>query len=64
MKTKQQKILFLLFIMYTALILYFMFLGFYSTRDVAGGNYRFNLEPSGIPLKFPTTMDLSNFNLW
>ncbi|KOS68026.1 hypothetical protein AEA09_05300 [Lysinibacillus contaminans] len=64
MKTKQQKIIFTILIAYSALILYFMFLGFGRIGAIGNHEYQYYIIPTEIPLKFPTMSDLAYFQLW
>lgn len=65
MITKQRKLIFTILIIYTALILFFLFFSF-GRLDAAAVNqeYRFNLIPSNIHLIFPTIWDLKYFKRW
>lgn len=65
MRTKRHKIIFTILIIYTALILFFLFFSF-SRLDTAVGNqeYRFNLIPRMIHLRFPTISNLGYFQRW
>ena len=62
---KQHKLIFTILIIYTALILFFLFFSF-GRLDAAAVNqeYRFNLIPSNIHLIFPTIWDLEYFKRW
>lgn len=64
METKQHKLIFTILIVYTALILFFLFFSF-GRPDAAVGNheYRFNLIPNIISLRFPTISNLEYFQL-
>ena len=64
METKQQKIIFTILIAYSALILYFMFVGFGRIGANENNVYQYYIIPTGIPLKFPTMSDLAYFQLW
>ena len=64
MRTKQQKTIFTILIIYSALILYFMFLGFGRIGAIGNHEYQYYIIPTGIPLKFPTMSDLAYFQLW
>lgn len=62
MKTKQRNIIFTILIIYTILILFFLFLGAGRLGPIAGNNkYQFNLIPSIISFRFPSFLDLRNF---
>jgi len=65
MRTKQHKLIFTTLIIYTALILFFLFFSF-GRLDVAAVNreYRFNLIPRNLYLRFPTISDLEYFQSW
>ncbi|MFJ7735390.1 VanZ family protein [Lysinibacillus sp. NPDC097287] len=65
MRTKQQKIIFTILIIYSALILYFMFLAFGRPGAAMSNHaYHYYIIPTSIPLKFPTMDDLAYFQLW
>lgn len=65
MRIKQHKLFLSLLIIYTALILYFMFFGFGRPGAAVGiGEYRFNLIPNTISLRFLTISDFEYFQLW
>lgn len=64
MRTMQPKIIFTILIGYSALILYFMFLGFGRIDAIGNNTYQYYIIPTGIPLKFPTMSDLAYFELW
>ncbi|MDN6641484.1 MAG: VanZ family protein, partial [Tetragenococcus sp.] len=62
MKTKQRNIIFTILIIYTILILFFLFLGAGRLGPIAGNNkYQFNLIPSIISFRFPSFLDLRSF---
>lgn len=62
MRTKQHKIIFTILIIYTALILYFLFFGTGRPGAAIGNHeYRFNLIPNIISFRFPTISDLRYF---
>lgn len=65
MRTKQHKLIFSLLVIYTALILFFLFFSF-GRPDAATVNqeYRFDLIPRRIYLMFPTFSDLEYFRRW
>lgn len=64
MRTKQHRLIFTILIIYTALILFFLFFSF-GRLDTTVGNheYRFNLIPSIIHLRFPTISNFGHFQL-
>ncbi|GAA4066792.1 VanZ family protein [Amphibacillus indicireducens] len=65
MRTKQDKLIITILIIYTALILYFLFFGVGRPGAAVGNNeYRFNLIPDLIQLRFPTLSDLKNFRVF
>ncbi|MEK5040464.1 VanZ family protein [Sporosarcina sp. FSL K6-3457] len=62
MRTKQHKLIFTILIIYTALIVYFLFFGVGRPGAVIGiQEYRFNLIPNIISFSFPTISDLKYF---
>jgi len=62
MRTKQYKIIFTTLIIYTALILYFLFFGVGRPgAAVDNHEYQFNLIPNIIPFRFPTISELKYF---
>ncbi|WP_082197912.1 VanZ family protein [Bacillus sp. FJAT-26390] len=56
-----RKMTLILLALYTALTLYFMFIGFNRTASVVDSGLRYSLTPEGIPLHFPTGR---YFNQW
>lgn len=64
MRTKQDKFILTLLIIYTALILFFLFFSFGRFDTTAGDQvYRLNLVPNLLSLKFPTISNFSHFKL-
>lgn len=64
MEKKQHKIIFTILIIYTALILFFLFFSFGRSGGAVGNHeYRFNLIPNMISLRFPTISGLEYFQL-
>lgn len=61
---KHRKIPLTLLVIYTALIIFFMFIGFDRTDFNNNNEYHFNLIPGPIPLCFPSMLDLNNLYLW
>ena len=64
MRTKQHKLIFTILIIYTALILFFLFFSFGRVDAAVNMEYRFNLIPSNIHLIFPTVWNLEYFKRW
>lgn len=66
MRTKQHKLILTMLIIYTALILFFLFVSFGRfgpTATVGDHVYRFNLIPNMINLRFPTFSNFGHFQL-
>ncbi len=62
MRTKQHKLIFIILIIYTALILYFLFFGVGRPGAAVGNReYQFNLIPNIISFGFPTISELKYF---
>lgn len=62
MRTKQHKIIFTILMLYTVLILYFLFFGVGRPGAAVGNHeYQFNLIPNIISFRFPTISDLKYF---
>lgn len=64
MRTKQRKLIFTILTIYTALILFFLFFSFGRIDAAVNQEYRFNLIPRNMHLRFPTISDLEYFQLW
>ncbi|MFS0838849.1 VanZ family protein [Paenibacillus sp. 1P03SA] len=58
---KLRKMMVLLLVLYTALIFYFLYIGFDRSSRLADGAMRYNLNPEGIPLHFPMGRDFHNW---
>lgn len=54
---KLRKMTLFLLVSYTALILYFLYVGFNRSSRLSEGAMRYNLNPEGIPLHFPVGRD-------
>lgn len=65
MRIKQHKLILTLLIIYTALIVYFLFFGVGRPGvAISIQEYRFNLVPNVIQLRFPTLLDLEYFRVF
>ncbi|MCG3086602.1 VanZ family protein [Sporosarcina cyprini] len=65
MKRKKRKLLLTLFIIYTALILYFLYFGFGRPgAAVSMDEYRYNVIPNLLSLRFVTISDFEYFQPW
>jgi glycopeptide antibiotics resistance protein len=65
MRTKQHKLIFTILIIYIALILFFLFFSFDRLdASAVDQEYRFDLIPRNVNLRFPTISDLKYFHLW
>lgn len=64
MKIKRRKLLLTLLMIYTALIVFFLFFSFGRFDVTSYYGYRFNLIPGLIHLRFPMISDLDYFQLW
>lgn len=62
MDIKKRKFILSILVIYTFLILYFMFFSFERTHILNSNEYNYNLIPSFISLKFPTSLEY--FHLW
>lgn len=62
MSIKQRKLVLVITVIYSVLILYFMFFGFGRIHSINSTEYKFNFIPGAIPLNFPTSLEY--FNLW
>lgn len=60
----KHKPIFTTLIIYTVLILFFLFFSFGRLDAAVNQEYRFNLIPSNIYLWFPTSLDLGHLKLW
>ncbi|QUW20731.1 VanZ family protein [Sporosarcina sp. Marseille-Q4063] len=65
MRIKQHKLILTILIIYTALILYFLFFGVGRPgAAITVHEYRFNLIPNIIQLRFPTLSDFTHFRFF
>src|SRR5690554_4934264 len=65
MRINGHKLIFTMLIIYTALILYFLFFGVGRPGAATSiHEYRFNLIPNLIQLRFPTLSDLKHFRIF